>query len=555
MVQLRKRLGDLLVDAGIITEKQLKDTLKEKTKDQKLGDLLLHKGYITEQQLIEVLEFQLGIPHVSLFRYPFDEKLMHVVSKEFAKRNLLIPLKKENDKLFVAMADPMDFFAIDDLRLSTGFEVQPVIATKDDILRSITKYYDSTDSMDNLFVGLDPTMDVKVEEERVTEDDSPIVRIVNQLLQNAIQQRASDIHIDPHETKVVVRYRIDGVLQVERTLPKHTQNVLVARIKIMGKMDITEHRVPQDGRIKTNVEFHPVDVRVSTLPTVFGEKVVMRILDMSSALNDISQLGFNGKNHKRFMELINRPTGIILITGPTGSGKSSTLYAALNNLNNEKVNIITVEDPVEYQLEGINQIQVNTNVGMTFAKGLRAILRQDPNVIMVGEIRDRETAEVAIRASLTGHLVLSTLHTNDSISTITRLIDMKVEPFLVASSINGVLAQRLVRKVCRDCAQMEEPTQREREIFAKRGMTIEGIQRGRGCGTCNMTGYKGRLAIHELLVINDRMKKLIMNNEPVSAIREMAYDIDTVFLIDDGLEKVKQGLTTTEEILRVALAE
>ncbi|NMH72832.1 Flp pilus assembly complex ATPase component TadA [Bacillus sp. RO2] len=556
MVQIRKRLGDLLVDAGIISEEQLHSTLKEKTKDQKLGDVLLQKGYITEQQLIEVLEFQLGIPHVSLYRYPFDEKLIHVISKEFAKRNLLIPLKKEHDKLFVAMADPMDFFAIDDLRLSTGFEVEPVIATKDDILRSITKYYDSTDSIDDLFIGFDSIEEVKVvQEERVTEEDSPIVRIVNQLLQNAIQQRASDIHIDPHETKVVVRYRVDGVLRTERTLPKHTQNVLIARIKILGKMDITEHRIPQDGRIKTNVDYHPVDVRVSTLPTVFGEKIVMRILDMSSTLNDISQLGFNGKNYDRFMELINRPTGIILITGPTGSGKSSTLYAALNNLNNEEVNIITVEDPVEYQLEGINQIQVNTNVGMTFAKGLRAILRQDPNVIMVGEIRDRETAEVAIRASLTGHLVLSTLHTNDSISTITRLIDMQVEPFLVASSINGVLAQRLVRKVCRDCVKQEEPTAREIEIFAKRGLTIDHISRGRGCGTCNMTGYKGRLAIHELLVINDDMKKLIMNNEPFSKIRDLANEIDTIFLIDDGLEKVKKGLTTTEEILRVALSE
>ncbi|MBM7620464.1 type IV pilus assembly protein PilB [Bacillus tianshenii] len=555
MVQTRKRLGDLLVEAGIITESQLKSALKEKTREQKLGDVLLQKGFITEQQLIEVLEFQLGIPHVSLFRYPFDDKLMHIVSKEFAKRNILIPLKKEHDRLFVAMADPMDFFAMDDLRLSTGFEIEPVISTKDDILRSINKYYETADSMDELLEGFEPNVQVKVEDERITEEDSPIVRLVNQLLQNAVQQRASDIHIDPQETKVVVRYRIDGVLRTERVLPKHTQNVLIARIKILGQMDITEHRVPQDGRIKTNVDFHPVDVRVSSLPTVFGEKIVMRILDMSSALNDITQLGFNEKNYERFTDLIHKPTGIILITGPTGSGKSSTLYAALNHLNSEEVNIITVEDPVEYQLEGINQIQVNTNVGMTFAKGLRAILRQDPNVIMVGEIRDRETAEIAIRASLTGHLVLSTLHTNDAISTITRLVDMKVEPFLVGSSINGVLAQRLVRKVCRDCAKPEEPTLREKEIFAKRGLEIDKVMRGKGCGTCNMTGYKGRIAIHELLVINDQMKKMIMNNEPISRLREYAHEQDTVFLIDDGLLKVKKGLTTTEEILRVALQE
>ncbi|WP_230499438.1 GspE/PulE family protein [Sutcliffiella rhizosphaerae] len=555
MVQIRKRLGDLLVDAGIITESQLQSALKEKTREQKIGDVLLQRGYITEQQLIEVLEFQLGIPHVSLYRYPLDEKLIHLISKDFAKRNLIIPLKKEQDKLFVAMADPMDFFAMDDLRLSTGFEIEPIIATKDDILRAINKYYETTDSMDELLNGFESRLEQNVQEESITEDDSPIVKIVNQLLQNAVQQRASDIHIDPQETKVVVRFRIDGVLRMERTLPKHTQNVLIARIKILGKMDITEHRIPQDGRIKTNIDFHPVDVRVSTLPTVFGEKIVLRILDMSSALNDINQLGFNEKNYNRMMDLIHRPTGIILITGPTGSGKSSTLYATLNHLNSEEVNIITVEDPVEYQLEGINQIQVNTNVGMSFAKGLRAILRQDPNIIMVGEIRDRETAEVAIRASLTGHLVLSTLHTNDSISTITRLIDMKVEPFLVASSINGIIAQRLVRKVCRDCSVMEEPTVREVEIFAKRGLTVEKVPRGKGCGTCNMTGYKGRLAIHELLVINDQMKKHIMNNESASSIRDMANEMDTVFLIDDGLEKVRKGLTTTEEILRVALLE
>lgn len=553
MAVIRKRLGDLLVEAGIITEEQLQKTLDEKTSSQKLGDALLQKGLITEQQLIEVLEFQLGIPHVSLFRYPFDENLMHVVSKDFAKRNVLIPLKKEHEKLYVAMADPMDFFAIDDLRLSTGFEIEPVIATKDDILRSINKYYESTDSMDELLDGFEKVEQVNIRVERITEDDSPIVRLVNQMLQAAVEQRASDIHIDPQETKVVIRYRVDGVLRTERALPKYTQNVLIARIKILGSMDITEHRIPQDGRIKTTIDYLPVDVRVSTLPTVYGEKVVMRILDMSSSLNNIEQLGFHDKNFGRFKDLIHRPTGIILITGPTGSGKSSTLYAALNHLNEEAVNIVTVEDPVEYQLEGINQVQVNSGIGMTFAKGLRAILRQDPNIIMVGEIRDRETAEVAIRASLTGHLVLSTLHTNDSISTITRLMDMQVEPFLVASSLNGVLSQRLVRKVCRDCMSMEEATEREKEIFANSGLHVEKVARGKGCGTCNMTGYKGRLAIHELLVLTTEMRKSIMNNEPFSRIRELAIENDTVFLIDDGLNKVLKGLTTTEEVLRVAL--
>ncbi|WP_153123062.1 GspE/PulE family protein [Peribacillus tepidiphilus] len=553
MPQNRKRLGDLLVEAGLISKDQLQIALKEKSSSQKLGDVLLQRGYITEQQLIEVLEFQLGIPHVSLYRYPFDRKLFNLVPKETAKRNLLIPLKKDGNKLFVAMADPMDFFAIDDLRLSTGFQIETAIATKDDILRAISKYYDTEDGFEELIGDL-PVAENE-QEDKITDQDSPIVRLVNQLIANAVTQKASDIHIDPHETKVVIRYRVDGVLRNEKTLPKNMQSVLTARIKIMANLDITEHRIPQDGRIKINLDFHPVDLRVSTLPTVFGEKIVMRILDLGSSLNDINKLGFNKINLQRFTNMIEQPTGIVLISGPTGSGKSSTLYAALNKLNSEEVNIITVEDPVEYQLEGINQIQVNPNVGMTFAAGLRSILRQDPNIIMVGEIRDKETVEVAIRAALTGHLVLSTIHTNDSLGTVTRLIDMGVEPFLVASALSGVVAQRLVRRVCRDCAVQEAPTKREIEIFARRGMKIERIHRGKGCSSCNMTGYKGRIAIHEILVINDEMRRVIMDNESLTRLRELAIKHKTIFLIDDGLLKVKQGLTTTEEVLRVAVLE
>lgn len=551
MAQERKRLGDLLVESGLLTEEMLQSALREKGKDQKLGDAILQKGYITEQQLIEVLEFQLGIPHVSLFRYPFDPKLFHLIPKEMAKRNLIIPLKKEGDKLFVAMADPMDFYTIEDLRLSTGFYIDTAIATKDDILRSINKYYDMDESFEEL-KGMENERP-QLEDETLTDQDSPIAKLVNQLLSNAMTQKASDIHIDPHETKVLIRYRVDGILRTDRALPKHMQSMLTARIKIMSQLDITEHRVPQDGRIKTNIDFRPIDLRVSTLPTVYGEKIVLRILDLSSSLNDLAQLGFNSLNLKRFQDLIDRPTGIVLITGPTGSGKSSTLYAALNKLNSEEVNIITVEDPVEYQLEGVNQIQVNSNVGLTFATGLRSILRQDPNIIMVGEVRDRETAEVAIRASLTGHLVLSTIHTNDSLSTVTRLIDMGVEPFLVATSVSGIVAQRLVRKVCRDCAREEAPSNREIEIFERRGMTIDRIIRGKGCASCNMTGYKGRMAIHEVLVVNDDMKRIIMNNQSLNTLREVALKNKTIFLLDDGLFKVKQGLTTTEEILRVAI--
>ncbi|MBT2727063.1 Flp pilus assembly complex ATPase component TadA [Bacillus sp. ISL-75] len=553
MRQTRKRLGDLLIEEGLITPEQLQSTLDEKDSGQKIGDALIQRGYLTEQQLVEVLEYQLGIPQVSLFQYPFDTNLFSLLSKETAKRNLIIPLKREGNKLFVAMANPMDFIVIDDLRLSTGFHIEPAIATKDDILRTINKYYDIDDGLDELLDEL-PQND-RGRNDDVTDQNSPIVRLVNQILSNAVIQRASDIHIDPQETKVVVRYRVDGVLRNERILPRNMQSVLTARIKIMSNLDITEHRVPQDGRIKLNLDFHPVDLRVSTLPTVYGEKIVMRLLDMGSTLNDLNKLGFNALNMKRFTEMIEKPTGIVLITGPTGSGKSSTLYAALNKLNSEAVNIITVEDPVEYQLEGINQIQVNTNVGMTFAAGLRSILRQDPNIIMVGEIRDKETAEVAIRASLTGHLVLSTLHTNDSIGTVTRLIDMGVEPFLLASSLSGIVAQRLVRKVCRDCAEIQEPSKREIEIFAKRGMRIEKITRGKGCSSCSMTGYKGRLALHEVLVINDEMSRAMMNGESFQKLKELANKNKTIFLLDDGLLKIKQGLTTTEEVLKVAILE
>jgi type IV pilus assembly protein PilB len=549
--QERKRLGDLLVETGLITESQLAEALREKAPGQKLGDALLQRGYITEQQLIEALEFQLGIPHVSLYRYPIDPKATSLVPKEFARRHMVMPLKIEGERLLVAMADPLDFFVIGDLRLSTGFQIETAIASKDDILRAINKYYDIDESFDD-FLQAVPAPETR-EEERAVDDDSPIVRLVNQILQLAVEQRASDIHIDPQETKVLVRYRIDGLLRTERALPKHMQSMLTARIKILANMDITEHRVPQDGRIKMDIDFHPVDLRVSTLPTVYGEKIVMRVLDLGAALNDIHKLGFNPVNLDRFIRLIERPTGIVLITGPTGSGKSSTLYAALNHLNSEQVNIITIEDPVEYQIEGVNQIQVNPNVGLTFAQGLRSILRQDPNIIMVGEIRDRETAEVAIRASLTGHLVLSTLHTNDALNTITRLIDMGIEPFLVATSLAGVVSQRLVRRVCRDCQEVQEPTKREREIFARRGIEIREVIRGRGCPMCNMTGYRGRLAIHELLVVTDDMRRVILNNEPFSKLRELAIQNKMIFLLDDGLLKVKQGLTTLEEVLKVAI--
>ncbi|WP_211653924.1 GspE/PulE family protein [Planococcus alpniumensis] len=552
MAIVRKRLGDILVEHGLLTEADLQETLSGKQTDQKLGDALLQRGIITEQQLIETLEVQLDIPHVSLFRYPFDPMLFNVVPKEFAKRKLLVPLKTEGDRLFIAMNDPTDFITIDDLRLTTGFQIEPTIASKEDIVRTIAKYYDE-ESYDEL---LEELPQVAEEQQRELNDlDAPIVRLVNQILSNAVAQKASDVHFDPQENRVLVRYRIDGTLRTERVLPRNMQQMITARIKILANLDITENRIPQDGRIKTTVDFRAIDLRVSSLPTVFGEKIVMRILDLSQNLTDISKLGFNDLNMERFLNEIDKPNGIILISGPTGSGKSSTLYAALNKLNSEEVNIITVEDPVEYQLEGINQIQVNANVGLTFAAGLRSILRQDPDIVMVGEIRDKETADISIRASLTGHLVLSTIHTNDSIASITRLMDMGIEPFLVTASLNAVVAQRLIRRVCRDCKENQIATVREKAIFAKRGISIDTVSRGKGCPQCNMSGYKGRMAIHEVLVVDDAIKDIINRGGTAAEIREIAVKNKTIFLIDDGLLKVKEGMTTTEEVLRVAMTD
>ncbi|MBB6455054.1 type IV pilus assembly protein PilB [Salirhabdus euzebyi] len=550
-IKKNMRLGDLLVESGLISEADLELTLKEKSPDQRLGDALVQKGYVTEMQLIEVLEFQLGIPRVTLYNYPFDTSLLKIVPKEFAKRNLVIPLKKESSKLFVAMADPMDYIVINDLRLSTGFSIEPLIATKDDIIRSISKYYDIDD------FGKEIAATTEMEDEQldaqVEDNDSPVVKLVNQLLQQAVVQQASDIHIDCQEAKVLVRFRVDGSLRLERSLPKHVQGSLITRIKIMANLDITEQRVPQDGRIKLNVDYRQIDLRISTLPTIYGEKIVIRLLDLSLAQNDISQIGFEGDNLNKFLSLIKQPHGIVLLTGPTGSGKSSTMYSALSKLNNEDVNIITIEDPVEYQVEGINQIQVNPNVGLTFATGLRSILRQDPNIIMIGEIRDRETADMAVRASITGHLVFSTLHTNDSLGTVARLKDMGVELFLIASSLNGVVSQRLVRKICRDCKVERDVTVRESEIFAKYGITTDKVSYGTGCPTCNETGYRGRTAIHEVLVIDDQIRQALLNNETTITIRDIAVKNGLKFLIEDGLQKVKKGVTTTEEILRVAL--
>ncbi|RNA70220.1 GspE/PulE family protein [Alteribacter keqinensis] len=549
-----RRLGDILVEAGVVTKEQVEKTVSAKRRSQKLGDALLEHGLVTETQLIEVLEFQLGIPHVTLSRHPVDSQLTNLVPKDMAKRHLVLPFQKEGDKLRVAMADPMDYVAIDDLRMHTGFSIEPSIASKKDIQQSIYKYYELEPSMKEFAVEETEEEPAQRESQSIDEEeDAPVIRLVNQLFAAALQKEASDVHVDPHETKILVRYRIDGILRTEQALPKHFQNALVARVKIMANLNITETRLPQDGRVKVSMDKRQVDLRISTLPTVYGEKIVVRILDMSQAVTRIGDLGFNIVNKEHFENLLSRPSGMVLITGPTGSGKTSTLYAGLNALNDDEVNIMTIEDPVEYQMEGINQVQVNAKVGLTFAAGLRSMLRQDPNIVMVGEIRDRETAEIAVRASLTGHLVMSTLHTNSALSTIPRLIDMGVEPFLVMSSLTGVVAQRLVRRVCPECSETYEPTEQELKWFVKRGIDVDNLYRGRGCKLCNDTGYKGRMAIHEVLVIDDELRKLVLNNKPMTTIKEHVLKNDMIFLIEDGLLKAKKGETTLEEVLRVAL--
>ncbi|SET45063.1 type IV pilus assembly protein PilB [Oceanobacillus limi] len=537
----RKRLGDLLKDAGLVTEDQIQEALEDKKPDQKLGDVMLKRGYITEQQLIEVLEFQLGIPHVSLYQYPIDEHVLGFVPQEMAQQNYIIPLKVEDNALLVAMKDPMDYYVIDDLELATGFNIKPVIATKDDILFAINKYYYNQNSESMI--------------ENTSEDDEEaIIRLLDQILTTGVQLKASDIHIDPHEADVHIRYRIDGRLHTEKTVQKFLQNSLIARIKILANLNITQTRLPQDGRIKTSVGVTPVDLRISSLPTVHGEKIVIRILDLNNALMNLSELNFSAENYKKYLKLIKQPSGLVLLTGPTGSGKTSTLYGALNYLNKENVNIVTIEDPVEYQMEGINQVQVNSAVGLTFADGLRSILRQDPNIIMVGEIRDQETAEIAVRASLTGHLVFSTLHTNSALDTVPRLIDMGIEPYLVVSSLTGVVAQRLVRRICRDCIADRKPTEMEKEIYAKNGMEVDRVYFGEGCSTCHHNGYRGRIAIHEVLVIDDRMRSMLLNNKSISELRAYAKEQGMEFLIQDGLQKMKDGLTTMEEIMQVSIS-
>ncbi|MDV2581857.1 GspE/PulE family protein [Alkalibacillus haloalkaliphilus] len=547
--KIKLRLGELLVQENLITVMQLEQALKEKESNQKLGDKLIEEGHITELQLVEVLQQQLGIEHERLHNYAFDQSILNLVPKQFAIENNVIPLKREQNKLFVATADPLDYFVLNNLRLQTGFKIEPVIAIKDEIRQSIMKLYEREDLTEE-FEDIQP--DQQTEDLSLEEEASPVVKLMNQLIQQAVVEKASDIHIDPQEYQVLIRLRVDGALRNEQTLARSVQSSLTTRIKIMANLDITQQRIPQDGRIKRVVEGRNVDLRVSTLPTIFGEKIVIRVLDTMTVSNRLDDIGFEQDNLQKFKQMIEKPYGIVLLTGPTGSGKTSTMYAALTHLNGEQSNLITVEDPVEYELEGVNQIQVNPQVGLTFASGLKSILRQDPDIIMVGEIRDGETANMAVRASITGHLVLSTLHTNDSTGAISRLVNMDVEMFLVGSSLNGVVAQRLVRTICRDCHEKRNLTELERKVFERYNIHIHQVTKGKGCPTCNNTGYRGRTAIHEVLYIDDPIREAILDGETKVEIEKTAKQQGFTPLFEDGLRKVEQGVTTLEEVYRVA---
>jgi len=549
----RKRLGDYLVEAGVITDQQLQQALiEQKNSGLKLGDQLITSGLISEQQLIDTLQTQLNIPFVNLSRVEIEQRAINLIPDKLARRYNVLPLRIENNRLIVAMEDPLDYYAIDDIRMGTGFVVEPVMTRREDLQRLINRYYSIQGSVESLFPERPSYME-ETRFEQLPEEDAPIIRLIDQIIHEAVQMKASDIHFDPDDRRMRIRYRMDGMLQTIREFPPHLISVIAARLKVLANLDIAENRKPQDGRFHMTVDRHVIDIRVSILPTIHGEKIVLRLLDQSRMITEIEKLGFSPDNEHKFKNMIAVPYGAILVTGPTGSGKTTTLYSALSRLNKDEVNIVTIEDPVEYQLTGINQVQVNRKVGVTFSSALISILRQDPNIIMIGEIRDAETAEIAIRAALTGHLVLSTLHTNDAISTISRLIDMGVEPFLVASSINGIVAQRLVRKVCPECRTMREPTREEREYLRLYRLEVDRVAEGRGCDSCNFTGYKGRIAIHEVLTLDEKLREMVMQSHPVSVYRAYLQSQGFQTMFHDGWSKIAQGITTMAEVMRVTV--
>lgn len=545
-----KRIGQILVDAKIITEDELQQALAKQTKGERIGEALIRLGMTTETQILKALEDTTGVQRISLSGITVEESLLSLVAEEFCRRHVIIPLRIEDNKIMFATHDPLDFNVVEELRLATGYRPKAFSAPKNDILTQIEKYYGFKRTLEGLGIRQQIEEESEIQEDNI--DDTPMVKLVNQILTSAVFQRASDIHLDPLDDKIIVRYRVDGVLETVRDFPIRIHRQMISRIKVMSGMNITETRVPQDGRIQTVIQDRSFDLRISTLPTVRGEKIVMRILDISGNVNRISSIGLSEKEEKTVREMVSQPNGIVLVSGPTGSGKTTTLYACLHELNRPNVNIITVEDPVEIKLRGVNQVQIQSDVNMTFASALRSILRQDPNIIMVGEIRDIETAEIAIRASLTGHLVLSTIHTNSAVKTISRLLDMNIEPFLIATSMAGVVSQRLVRRLCKECSYEDTINTSEKTLFSKFYTNVHKIKRAKGCTACNYRGYAGRVGIFEVLPITKPMQRLITDNAPIDQLEAQARKDGMVTLMESGLRKVIDGVTTIEEVMKVA---
>lgn len=562
MMERKKMLGEILVDMGCITSGKLQEALKKQREtNDRLGDILVEGGYVQPEELTRALADQYDMELVDLDGIDIDREVIEMVPPELAREHHIVPIDFDDDVLVIAMSDTLDLNTMDSLRFVVNCEIEPVLATKVAVNDALQKYYGLEESeLDEMMTEF-TNAEIEFVDQNAMEgmeagdaDDAPVIKLVTLVITEAVKSRASDIHIEPMHDRLRIRYRVDGQCYEVDSPPKRLQSAVLARLKIMSKMNMAEKRRPQDGRIKLNVLGRQIDLRVSSLPATHGESVVMRILDKEAVLFGVEQLGFHADDYAIFTSMIKRPNGIILVTGPTGSGKTTTLYAALNELNRSDRKIITAEDPVEYNVSGINQCQVNRGAGMTFDKIIRAMLRQAPNIILVGEIRDQETANIAIQASLTGHLVFSTLHTNDAPAAITRLVDMGVAPFLVASSVQAILAQRLVRRICPECRREVPP---ELPILLKAGMPREVIDRnkffaGAGCDNCKGGGYRGRRGIYEILVMNPRLRDMTFNVDTTDNIRAQAVRDGMHTLLDDGLRKVLEGVTTIEEVLSVA---
>ncbi len=555
-----KRIGDLLVEKELLTPAQLQAVLEEQTKTgQRLGQILLAKNWISEADLVDVIHNRLGIPKISLENLVIDPKIVELVPLPIAKKHNLIPVFRIGTTLTVAMSDPLDIIALDELKYMTNLKINRVVATGDAINRAIDQYYSLRDTMAEVIKDIgeeelasNSELAATISEAEGSSSEAPLIKLVNLLIVQAVKERSSDIHIEPEESKLRVRYRVNGILKEQNSPPRNLHASIVSRIKVMAQMDVSEKRVPQDGRFVVKVGNMDVDVRASTLPTIHGEKVVLRVLDRRNLVVGLPNLGFDEQTKRDFEAMIRKPEGLILITGPTGSGKTTTLYAALNEIKSLEKNVITIEDPVEYSIPLVNQVQINDKAGLSFASALRSILRQNPDIIMVGEIRDAETAQMAVRAALTGHLVLSTIHTNDAAGAVARLLDMGVEDYLVASCLLGVLAQRLVRTICPRCKAKDSLPASVIEMFGAelRGQE-ESFKTGTGCEECGGTGYQGRIGIYELLKLTGRLREMILSNTSSAAIKQSAQSLGMRTMREQVIDKGIQGVTTYREIIRV----